>query len=58
MPFKSEKQRRWMHMYRPDLARLFEEHSGQKKKPKTSGQKKRRSSQSKGPKARASSRIE
>lgn len=43
MPFKSERQRRWMHANKPDMAKKYEDESPKGKKlPETAKPKKRR----------------
>ncbi len=34
MPFKSEAQRKWMHKNKPEMAKLWEEHTSKSKLPK------------------------
>ncbi len=34
MPFKSEKQRKWMHANKPEMAKRWEKEAKAKKKPK------------------------
>lgn len=40
MPFKSEKQRKWMHANRPAMAKRWEAESKPKRKPATKRKKK------------------
>lgn len=41
MPFKSEKQRRWMHANHPDMAKRWEAEEKAKSKPKTKPKRKK-----------------